>query len=93
MDGASPQLRFDTNPLSHRKVLRIVRSMAAAENTSWAYTLSRIDERTEHIEKRLTQMEAELAAQRGEFAQLDRHLWVMVVSIVGLTVPLVKLLA
>ena len=67
--------------------------MAAAENTSRAYTLSRIDERIEHLEKRLMQMEAELAAQRGEFAQRDRHLWVMAVSIVGLTVPLVKLLA
>ena len=81
------------HPLPHRNVLRIVRSMAAAEDTSWAYTLGRIDERTEHIEKRLTRMEAELAAQRGEFVRLDRHLWVMAASIVGLTVPLVELLA
>ena len=54
--------------------------MAAAEDTSWEYTLGRIDERTEHIEKRLTRMEAELTAQRGEFARLYRHLWVMPVS-------------
>ena len=79
--------------MPRRKVLRIVRSMAAAEDTSWEYTLGRIDERTEHIEKRLTRMEAELPAQRGEFARLHRHLWVMAASIVGLTVTLVKLLA
>lgn len=36
--------------------------MAAAEDTSWEYTLGRIDERTENIEKRLTRVEAELAA-------------------------------
>ena len=32
--------------------------MAAAEDKSWEYTLGRIDERTENIEKRLTRVEA-----------------------------------
>lgn len=35
--------------------------MAAAEDKSWEYTLGRIDERTENIEKRLTRVEGELA--------------------------------
>ena len=67
--------------------------MAAAEDTSWEYTLGRINERTEHVKKRLARIEEELAAQRGEFARLYRHLWVMAAGIVGLTVTLVKLLA
>ena len=32
------------------------------KNTSWEYTLGRIDERTESIGKRLIQVEAEVAA-------------------------------
>lgn len=40
--------------------------MAAAEDTSWEYTLGRIDERTENIEKRLTRVEAEVAELRSE---------------------------
>ena len=34
--------------------------MNAAEDKSWEYTLGRIDERTENIEKRLTRVEAEV---------------------------------
>ncbi len=35
--------------------------MATAEDKSWEYTLRRIDERTENIEKRLTRVKEELA--------------------------------
>ena len=34
--------------------------MNTAEDRSWEYTLGRIDERTENIEKRLTRVEAEV---------------------------------
>lgn len=34
--------------------------MNTAEDRSWKYTLGRIDERTENIEKRLTRVEAEV---------------------------------
>ena len=40
--------------------------MAAAEDKSWEYTLSRIDERTENIERRLTRVETEVAELRSE---------------------------
>ena len=42
--------------------------MAAAEDKSWEYTLDRIDERTENIEKRLTRVEADVAELRGELS-------------------------
>lgn len=40
--------------------------MAAAEDKSWEYTLGRIDERTENIEKRLTRVETDVAELRSE---------------------------
>ena len=52
--------------MSHRTALRIVRTMATAEDKSWEYTLGRIDERTENIEKRLTRVEADISELRGE---------------------------
>ncbi len=42
--------------------------MAAAEDKSWEYTLGRIDERTENIEKHLTRVEADMAELRGELS-------------------------
>ena len=48
--------------MPRRNALRIAFGMAAAEDTSWEYTLGRIDERTENIEKRLTRVEAAVAA-------------------------------
>ena len=52
--------------MSHHPALRIVLVMAAAEDKSWEYTLGRIDERTENIEKRLTRVEADISELRGE---------------------------
>lgn len=46
--------------------LPIVPAMAAAEDKSWEYTLGRIDERTENIEKRLTRVETDVAELRSE---------------------------
>ena len=40
--------------------------MAVAEEKSWEYTLGRIDERTENIEKRLTRVETDVAELRSE---------------------------
>ncbi len=40
--------------------------MAVAEDKSWEYTLGRIDERTENIEKRLTRVEADMVELRSE---------------------------
>ena len=54
--------------MPRRNALRIVFVMAAAEDTSWEYTLGRIDERTENIEKRLTRVEADISELRGEIA-------------------------
>ena len=42
--------------------------MAVAEDKSWEYTLGRIDERTENIEKRLTRVETDVAELRGELS-------------------------
>ena len=44
----------DTTSLPRYNALRIVRVMADVEDQSWEYTLGRISERTENIEKRLT---------------------------------------
>ena len=52
--------------------------MAVAEDKSWEYTLGRIDERTENIEKRLTRVEADVAElrseMRGEFSTIRGEL-------------------
>ena len=45
--------------VSPRFVKRVA-AMNTAEDRSWEYTLGRIDERTENIEKRLTRVEAEV---------------------------------
>ena len=61
--------------------LRTVFVMTAAENTSWAYTLGRIDERTENIEKRLTRVETELATVKD--AMLTKGTFFTVLGIVS----------
>ena len=59
-------LRQVFNALPPYTALRIVFVMAAAEDKSWEYTLGRIDERTENIERRLTRVETEVAELRSE---------------------------
>lgn len=54
--------------------------MAAAEDKSWEYTLGRIDERTENIEKRLTRVEGELATVKD--AMLTKGTFFTVLGIV-----------
>ena len=61
--------------------LRIVSVMAAAEDKSWEYTLGRIDERTENIEKRLTRVEGELATVKD--AMLTKGTFFTVLGIVS----------
>ncbi len=61
--------------------LRIVFVMAVAEDKSWEYTLGRIDERTENIEKRLTRVEAEVAAVKD--ALLTKGTFFTVLGIVS----------
>ena len=61
--------------------LRTVFVMTAAENTSWAYILGRIDERTENIEKRLTRVETELATVKD--AMLTKGTFFTVLGIVS----------
>ena len=55
--------------------------MAAAEDKSWEYTLGRIDERTENIEKRLTRVEGELATVKD--AMLTKGTFFTVLGIVS----------
>ena len=55
--------------------------MAAAEDTFWEYTLGRIDERTENLEKCLTRVEGELAAV--EDAMLTKGTFFTVLGIVS----------
>ena len=55
--------------------------MAAAEDKSWEYTLGRIDERTENIEKRLTRVETEMATVKD--AMLTKGTFFTVLGIVS----------
>ncbi len=55
--------------------------MAVAEDKSWEYTLGRIDERTENIERRLTRVEAEVAAVKD--AMLTKGSFFTVLGIVS----------
>ena len=55
--------------------------MAVAEDKSWEYTLGRIDERTENIEKRLTRVEAEVAVVKD--AMLTKGTFFTVLGIVS----------
>ena len=61
--------------------LHIVPNMATTEDKSWEYTLGRIDERTENIEKRLTRVEAEVATVKD--AMLTKGTFFTVLGIVS----------
>ena len=54
--------------------------MNTAEDRSWEYTLGRIDERTENIEKRLTRVEAEVTEVKD--AMLTKSTFLTVLGIV-----------
>ena len=55
--------------------------MNTAEDRSWEYTLGRIDERTENIEKRLTRVEPEVTEAKD--AMLTKSTFFTVVGIVA----------
>ena len=48
--------------------------MAVAEDKYWEYTLGRIDERTENIEKRLTRVETDMVELRGELSAVKDNM-------------------
>ena len=52
----------------------LIRHMAAAEDTSWEYTLGRIDERTENLEKRVDERFENLEKRIDErFENLEKR--------------------
>lgn len=55
--------------------------MNTAEDRSWEYTLGRIDERTENIEKRLTRVEAEVTEVKD--VMLTKRTFITVLGIVA----------
>ena len=53
----------------------LIRHMAAAEDTSWEYTLGRIDERTENLEKRVDERFENLEKRVDErFENLEKRI-------------------
>ena len=55
--------------------------MNTAEDRSWEYTMGRIDERTENIEKRLTRVEAEVTEVKD--GMLTKSTFLTVLGIVS----------
>ena len=50
--------------LTRETGFELIPSMAAAEDKGWEYTLGRIDERTENLEKRLDRVEADVRCEK-----------------------------